>query len=93
MKFEWIHLKVVHREIYSEVSKVIVHPKYAMSMMIPHIFDVALLKLANPIRTSNVFVCLPNNDLDQFVGAIATASGWGLTSAISNETSKVNNNV
>ena len=72
-----------------EVSKVTVHPKCAPSIMIPTIFDVAILKLANPTRTSNVFVCLPTNDLDQFVGANATASGWGLTSATANETSKV----
>jgi hypothetical protein len=57
--------------------------------MIPHIFDIAILKLANPIRTSNVFVCLPTNDLDQFAGTNATASGWGLTSETSNEMSKV----
>jgi hypothetical protein len=59
-------------------------------MLIPVLYDIAILKLASPVEMSYGFVCLPTNKIDQFVGANVTASGWGLTSADATETSKVN---
>jgi hypothetical protein len=58
-------------------------------MFIPVIYDIAILKLASPVERSNGFVCLPTNDLDQFVGADVTASGWGTTSDQVEEVSEV----
>ena len=48
-------------------------------------YDFALLKLAQPFKLFKFFPCLPNKN-DQFVGKVATASGWGVTevSSVSN---------
>ena len=73
MHFKWINVTVVHREKNTTVSKVIKHPKFVMAM--PSIYDIAILKLTTPIKTTDDFVCLPSNDLDRFVGINVKASG------------------
>jgi hypothetical protein len=84
----WKYITVIHKENTLEVSKAIPHPKY--NFAIPPIeYDIAILKLAAPVTTTNFFVCLPSNDLDQFLGVKVTASGWGKTSAKETEASKV----
>jgi hypothetical protein len=87
MHFKWINVTVVHREKNTTVSKVIKHPKFVMSM--PSIYDIAILKLTTPIKTTDVFVCLPSNDLDRFVGINVKASGWGKESDEEKGPSKV----
>ena len=58
-----------------DVSDVIPHPHFDSEAMT---HDFAILKLALPIN--NFFVCLPNDEQDQLVGANITISGWGRTS-------------
>jgi len=59
-----------------DVSDVITHPKFGRQTSLI-IYDFAILKLKVPVNETNFFVCLPSNDLDQFVGANLTISGWG----------------
>jgi secreted trypsin-like serine protease len=59
-----------------EVSSVLSHPKFGTDIIYT-IYDFAILKLKNSVKEPNVFVCLPNNNVDQFVGANLTISGWG----------------
>jgi hypothetical protein len=87
MHFKWINVTVVHREKNTTVSKVIKHPKFVMAM--PSIYDIAILKLTTPIKTTDDFVCLPSNDLDRFFGINVKASGWGKESDEDKGPSKV----
>ena len=79
----WNYIEVVQynekRENTFKVSKAILHPLYSHPKMPPVQYDIAILKLATPVQTTNFFVCLPNNNLDQFVGQNVTAMGWGVT--------------
>ena len=68
-----------------EVQKYIVHPEFGKTMKIPVVNDIALLKLKVPVQNAKNFACLPKNDEDQFVGANATATGWGVTEVIGDE--------
>ena len=76
---KWIYVKVTHKENILDVSKVIHHPLFNGTVMTPYPYDIAILKLATPIKTTHFFVCLPTNDLDLFMGITATTSGWGIT--------------
>jgi len=61
-----------------EVASVLSHPKFGEDVIYT-IYDFAILKLKNSVKKPNFFVCLPNNNVDQFVGADLTISGWGRT--------------
>ena len=81
---EWKFIKVKHghlkNEKVHEVSKILLHPKFARPK-IPHMqYDIAILKLEAPVQTTNFFLCLPSNNQDQYVGQNVAAMGWGLTS-------------
>ena len=71
--------KVTHKENILDVSKVIHHPLFNGTVMTPYPYDIAILKLATPIKTTNFFACLPTDNLDLFIGTKAIASGWGMT--------------
>ena len=62
-----------------EVSELIFHPKFNKTIG-PKPYDIAILRLAAPIKAAHFFLCLPPNDLDQFIGIKGTVSGWGYTS-------------
>jgi hypothetical protein len=64
-----------------EVSSVLSHPKFGTDIIYT-IYDFAILKLKNSVKEPNFFVCLPNNNVDQFVRANLTISGWGQTNPI-----------
>jgi secreted trypsin-like serine protease len=78
------HDPISKRDSTFEVSDVIPHPHFNPEAMT---HDFAILKLALPIN--NFFVCLPNDDQDQLVGANLTISGWGRTSPDVEESSDV----
>ena len=62
------------------VSKIIVHEKYAQNRSEN---DIALIVLSRPVTiTSNVsFICLPEmrGSIDSYIGKSAISTGWGLT--------------
>lgn len=70
------------------VDKIIIHPDYDAYTLD---YDVALIKLKNPIKFNrNVRpVCLPKSDFDP--GTICYITGWGLTAERGN-VSQVNKN-
>jgi hypothetical protein len=85
----WKYVRVVHKNHTLEVSDVLTHPNYDLYVL-PLRYDIAILKLATPVTTTKFFVCLPSNDLDQFIGVKMTASGWGKTASEDKHGSKVN---
>ncbi|UXI18385.1 hypothetical protein NH340_JMT04328 [Sarcoptes scabiei] len=71
---------------YFRVSRVILHPNFRFSASHPDRFDVALIKLDNPVRFSDSVlpVCLPEDNL-RFEGRKGVVTGWGKTDpALSN---------
>ena len=79
----WNYMEVVQynekKQNTFKVSKAILHPLYSHPKIPPVQYDIAILKLATPVQTTNFFVCLPHNNLDQFVGQNVTGMGWGVT--------------
>ena len=76
------------RENTFKVTNILRHPRYGSNgQFMSH--DFALLRLKVPVTSTNFFVCLPNDDQDQFVGANLTISGWGITKFQSRNVSKV----
>ncbi len=77
-------VKVIHFEplikknTTYEVSHILSHPKFEYSAFFT-LYDFAILKLKNPVKGKKIFACLPNNELETFVGANVTISGWGRT--------------
>lgn len=63
-----------------QVENFIVHPKYIASSLTSSDHDIALLKLAHPVRlTSHVgFICLPVPRYPEPAnGTLCTVTGWG----------------
>jgi secreted trypsin-like serine protease len=91
---EYESVKVIHyepllkKQTTYEVSNVLSHPRFG-SFTFLTLNDFAILKLKVPVKKTNIFVCLPSNQLGQFVGANMTVSGWGLTSLSPNGSSNV----
>ena len=83
----WKSFKVLLRDPISkndnflEVQKLIAHPHYTENGPISF-NDIGLLKLKVPVKNAKNFACLPTNVKDEFVGANATATGWGHTEVI-----------
>ena len=64
-----------------KVSKIISHPNYSAHNMLPFP-DLAIIKLEIPIKESDFFVCLPNDNMSQLAGVNLTISGWGRTNTV-----------
>ena len=85
---EWKSIKVLQhdpiskKDSFFEVQKIIVHPQYNGENGAISINDIALLKLKVPVQNAKNFACLPTNNKEEFVGANATATGWGYTDFI-----------
>ncbi len=63
-----------------DVATKIENPNYETLIM--YNYDFALLELASPVTFSSKIApaCLPTDNTNSYVGALATVSGWGATS-------------
>ena len=92
-KTKWKYIKVLQhdpiskKDYFFDVQNIIAHPQFAENGPVL-INDIALLKLKVPVINAKNFACLPTNDNDEFVGANATATGWGLTEVITDMNQK-----
>ena len=77
-----LHDPISKIDTFLVVEEIIVPQKYRGTEIYVLLHDVALIKLKGPVHNAKKFACLPTNDKDEFVGANATATGWGFTEVL-----------